>query len=65
LCELTDGRITSDELCERLARRGILIRNCDSFTGLEPGRFIRVAVRTPAENERLVRALHEVLARAA
>ncbi|MBI2495967.1 MAG: threonine-phosphate decarboxylase [Candidatus Omnitrophica bacterium] len=65
LCKLTDERITSDELCERLARRGILIRNCDDFTGLEPGRWIRLAVRTQDENARLTAALREVSARAA
>lgn len=65
LCKLAEVGMTSDELCERLARRGILIRNCGDFTGLEPGRFIRVAVRTQMENERLVGALREGLTRAA
>ncbi|MBI3324772.1 MAG: threonine-phosphate decarboxylase, partial [Candidatus Omnitrophica bacterium] len=61
LCKLTTSEITSDQLCERLARQGILIRNCDSFTGLESGRFIRIAVRTQEDNARLVAALRELL----
>ncbi|MGB9887427.1 MAG: threonine-phosphate decarboxylase CobD [Moorellales bacterium] len=50
------------ELEEALGRRGLLIRRCASFTGLND-RFVRVAVRLPWENRRLLRALEEVLAR--
>jgi histidinol-phosphate/aromatic aminotransferase/cobyric acid decarboxylase-like protein len=39
----------------------ILIRSCDSYEGLEPGRFIRVAVRRRDENKRLVDALRRAL----
>jgi threonine-phosphate decarboxylase len=39
----------------------ILIRNCDSFEGLTPGRYIRLAIRDEADNGRLVEALSEVL----
>jgi len=61
LCKLTTPACSSSELCERLARRGIIIRNCDSFPGLDPGRFVRLAVRTRADNRRLVQALRETL----
>lgn len=47
-------------LSERLARRGVLVRGCDPFVGLGPGYF-RVAVRTEAENRRLVAAIREEL----
>lgn len=60
LCQLTDTSLTSTELTDRLAARGVLIRNCDSFVGLESGRFVRVAVRAPEDNARLVRALQDV-----
>jgi threonine-phosphate decarboxylase len=50
------------ELEEALGRRGLLIRRCASFVGLDD-RFVRVAVRLPWENRRLLRALEEVLAR--
>ena len=61
LCKLDSSRITSADLTQRLAAHGLLIRNCDSFTGLQPGRFIRIAVRAPQENERLLTVLHEAL----
>jgi threonine-phosphate decarboxylase len=47
------GRDVSS-LCEALARKNILVRNCTSF-GLPT--CIRIAVRTPDENTRLLEAL--------
>lgn len=47
-------------LPKRLARRGVLVRGCDPFLGLGPGYF-RVAVRTNAENDRLVAEIREEL----
>jgi threonine-phosphate decarboxylase len=58
--ELQAGMPTASELRSRLiARHKILIRNCDSYEGLDAGRYVRVAVRSRAENERLVNALIE------
>jgi threonine-phosphate decarboxylase len=48
-------------LQEQMGRRGILIRDCSTFPGLD-GRYVRVAVRTREENERLLAALREVWA---
>ena len=59
LCRLLDPAKPGPWLAERLAKRGILIRTCDDFTGLEPGRFIRLAVRSAEENRRLVEALQD------
>lgn len=51
------------EVRERLLRNAqILIRSCDSYEGLEPGRFIRVAVRRSPENRKLVDALRRLFA---
>ncbi|MBI3332620.1 MAG: threonine-phosphate decarboxylase [Candidatus Omnitrophica bacterium] len=61
LCRLEDPGWSNRRLADQLKERGILIRSCDDFTGLEPGRFIRVAVRRREENERLVGALREIL----
>ena len=61
LCKLTTPHLTSSELCAQMAQRGMAVRPCDDFTGLEPGRFIRIGVRTPDENARLITALREVL----
>ncbi len=50
--------IAAPELCARLlSRHRILIRNCDSYGELAPGRFVRVAVRGAVENRRLLQAL--------
>jgi len=47
----------SDLRARLLQRHCILIRNCDSYETLEPGRYIRVAVLSEAENSRLIEAL--------
>jgi len=47
-----------------MLKKGIAVRDCASFTGLSTNgecRYIRVAVRTETENERLVSALGQVL----
>ena len=62
LCRLISPSWTAARLAAELAERGILIRTGDDFTGLEPGRFFRVAVRRPEENRRLLAALREVMA---
>ena len=49
-----------DGLSVRLARRGVLVRGCEPFLGLGPGYF-RVAVRSAAENERLLAGIREEL----
>ena len=47
-------------LGEKLRSRGILIRDCRNYAGLAEG-WYRAAIRTEAENDRLLRALQEVL----
>jgi threonine-phosphate decarboxylase len=47
-------------LTEKLALRGLLIRDCSSFPGLGR-RFVRIAVRTRRENKQLIKALREIL----
>jgi len=56
--ELAAKMPSSSELRTRLmAGHRILIRNCDSYEGLESGRYFRVAVRSRQDNKRLVEAL--------
>ena len=58
LIELKDEMPSSGELRMRLIEKyRILIRNCDSYEGLAKGRFIRVAVRSMDDNQRLIHAL--------
>jgi threonine-phosphate decarboxylase len=64
LVELGADMPAASELRARLiGKHRILIRNCDSYEGLETGRYVRVAVRSGDENARLVRALGEELQR--
>ncbi len=56
LCRVRDAAA----LGKSLQARGIAVRNCDSFTGLERNRFVRIAVRAPADNRRLLAALGEL-----
>ena len=48
---------TGDEVVEHLAKRGVLVRSCRSFTGLAD-HYIRVSVGEDWENERCVRELN-------
>ena len=76
LVSLVDTPWTSVQVHEELARRGILVRECSNFSGLQPGGIVtgpngleiltqghlRFAVRTKAENDKLVSILADVLA---
>jgi threonine-phosphate decarboxylase len=62
LLELTDSALDASRVYFEMGRRGILVRRCDSFHGMPKGRFLRVAVRTPPENEKLIQALSAVSA---
>jgi len=48
--------LTATELANKLLQQDILIRDCTSFRGLDQY-YIRVAVKTRSENERLIDAL--------
>jgi len=53
-------RADDPALCQKLRERGILIRGCGNFAGLDVN-WYRAAIRTEKENDRLLRALREVL----
>jgi threonine-phosphate decarboxylase len=54
--------VSASQISSSLIRNhAILVRECDSFTGLEPGCYLRVAVRREDENRRLVDALSHML----
>ncbi len=52
--------ITARQLADRLLIKGIAIRGCDNYKGLDESYF-RVAVRTHEENSQLLQALATVL----
>ena len=49
-------------IAEALKKRGILVRECMDFDGVDDGAHLRLAVRTESENERLITALREAMA---
>ena len=49
-----------ENLSDRLKAKGILIRNCDNYSGLGPG-WYRIAVRLPEENRKLIQAMEEAV----
>lgn len=61
LCKLENGKIRrTEKLSRELIKRGIIIRRCHNFRGLND-RFFRVAVRKREENARLISAIKDVL----
>lgn len=50
---------SSQELCEILGSKGILVRDCSTYKNLRPV-FIRTAVKTREDNDRLIEALQQL-----
>ncbi len=62
LARLPEHSVSSSELCCKLLQaHRIMLRNCDSYEGLAQGRYVRAAVKLPAENDRLIAAFHQLL----
>ncbi len=60
LCEVT-GAMSSTALTERLLNEhDILIKDCNGKKGLEGRNFVRIAIRGPQDNDRLVTALNTI-----
>jgi len=60
LLRLPPGVPDATAIAGRLAAKGILVRDCSNFFGLDR-RFLRLAVRTDSEQQRLLQALAAVL----
>jgi threonine-phosphate decarboxylase len=52
--------LTATELKNKMLKQGLLIRDCTSFKGLDEF-YIRVAVKTHVENERLIDAFKRIV----
>lgn len=52
--------INASKLAAKLLAQGFLIRDCTSFHGLDPY-YIRLAVKTHAENQKLVEAIRQAV----
>jgi threonine-phosphate decarboxylase len=57
---IRNSGIKASELAAKLLAQGILIRDCSSFHGLDPY-YIRLAVKTHAENQKLVEAIRQAV----
>lgn len=60
LVKITGDGLTSTSLKEKMAQKGILIRDCANFKGLSNS-FFRVSVNTRKENRLLLAALKETM----
>jgi len=60
LCELGRGISAAAVTRALLAGASILVKDCSGRPGLEGGQYVRLAVRGPASNDRLLRALAEL-----
>lgn len=50
---------STQNLAEKLLERGIMVRDCGNYAGLGRG-YIRIAVRTYDENNRLIEAIRDI-----
>ncbi len=63
-CRLPEGSPSGPEVTEKLfVEHNILVKHCDGKTMPEAGRYLRIASRTPEENQALVEALRSTLRR--
>ena len=60
LLKTTRPGLSALQLCERLLKQKVLIRNVAGYRGLD-GRFARISVRPAADNDRLLAAFREAL----
>ncbi|SCY94625.1 threonine-phosphate decarboxylase CobD [Alkaliphilus peptidifermentans] len=60
LLKLLENNYTAKTLQANLLKRGILIRDCSSFKGLNE-KYIRLAVKDGASNERLIKELKSII----
>ncbi|MFZ5642123.1 MAG: threonine-phosphate decarboxylase CobD [Bacillota bacterium] len=60
LVDISETGLKTGDLVDRMGRRGVLVRDCSNFKGLEMP-CIRVAIRLRQENERLVEVLRQAI----
>lgn len=60
LLDMGSAGWSGTELAGRLRARGILVRDCSAYVGLD-SRYIRIAVRLPSDNDRLLEAIDGIM----
>lgn len=58
--DVRQSGLTAAQLTEKMLSQGILIRDCSSFRGLDEY-YVRVAVKTHSENERLLKVFEGIV----
>jgi len=58
--DITNAKYSSSELYEKLAKKALLIRNCSNYEGLDEN-YIRIAVKSRKDNNKLLEALNKIL----
>ena len=58
--DIRKSGLTATEIKNKMLKQGILIRDCTSFKGLDEF-YIRIAVKTRLENEKLIEALKRIV----
>ena len=56
LLKVTKPTVSPAQICERLLKQKVLIRNTAGFRGLD-GKFVRVSIRSAADNDKLLDAM--------
>ncbi|MDR3589127.1 MAG: threonine-phosphate decarboxylase CobD [Negativicutes bacterium] len=59
LADIAGTGFTSGQLCQCLAQKGILIRDCSNYPGLSEA-YVRLAVKMPQQNEVLAACLQKI-----
>jgi histidinol-phosphate/aromatic aminotransferase/cobyric acid decarboxylase-like protein len=57
LCRLTDPNLTSVTVCDRAAEHGVHLRDVTNMGAAFRSRYIRIAVKSSRENDRIIEAL--------
>jgi len=60
LVKILNPKVTATMLKEKMAKEGVLIRDCSTFVGLD-NTYFRVTVRSSKENRKLIKTLRDVL----
>ncbi len=60
LVDLHDSGFTASELAEKLMEKGVIVRDCTSFYGLDEY-YIRISVETHPKNEKFIKILEEIV----
>lgn len=60
LLDVSGLGITSMKFAARMKEKGILVRDCANYPGLDGQSFVRIAVRQRADNEQFLQALEEL-----